>query len=211
MRYGKLTLYVGPMFAGKSSRLLLDYKASSDVEPFGKLLVKPEIDNRYADDKVVTHDKVSEPCFTIKKLNELPLKGYFRKLYKAFEQYKERDSDSYFRLYIDECHFFEDLVPSIKHFLSLGIDVICAGLDVTSTGDVFKNMEGAFGLADKIVKLRGRCQFCMGHSKYTLRKFSDDREVLVGGEESYIPVCGSCFDAITSGRVSLADKLKHSY
>lgn len=192
MRYGKLTLYVGPMFAGKSTKLLQEYNRVKRSQYTTSLLVKPIIDNRYAANEVVTHNGLGESCYVVKTLSEMFSAPWFRTKADKFE--KEKSSELYtMQVYIDECHFFEDLVPSLRCLLMMGIDVFCAGLNMTSEGKVFANMEGAFGLADKVQVFYGCCSRCLGKSKYTIRKFSDNRECLVGGSDLYEPVCGSCF------------------
>lgn len=212
MRYGKLKIFAGPMFAGKTSNLLLDFRSRMNAGCFFKILVKPKVDTRYANDRVVTHDSKSEPCYTTETLMDFFRTAPFKKLLKDFMMYRDRVSDSYFVFYIDECHFFEDLVPAIRYLLSEGIDVVCSGLDMTSTGEVFQNMEGAFGLADQVLKLKGRCSLCQDKSKYTARRPLEHQlenpEMLVGGSERYVPLCGSCFEAVKHGRVDLEKAIK---
>ncbi len=48
MGYGKLTVYTGCMFAGKTSNLLLE------AEKINAVIFKPSFDTRFSDTEVVT-------------------------------------------------------------------------------------------------------------------------------------------------------------
>jgi len=43
--------------------------------------------------------------------------------------------------------------------------------------------------ADSVTKLHGKCHFCEGKSLFSFRVAADDRQVLVGGEDKYVPTC----------------------
>ena len=62
---GKLETIVGAMFAGKTSELLkriLWAKHQSKKI----IVIKPIIDNRYAQEKIITHNDLSHECFSMK-------------------------------------------------------------------------------------------------------------------------------------------------
>lgn len=44
-------------------------------------------------------------------------------------------------------------------------------------------------LADRVDKVEGRCSFCDQPSLFTLRISASTQQQLVGGAESYAPVC----------------------
>lgn len=105
---------------------------------------------------------------------------------------------------VDEAQFFPDLLTIVTHWVedkSLHVRVV--GLD----GDAFK---GKFGqvldlipISDEAVKLHARCKFCLDQLKqnnfrgnilsitapFTKRMGSSKEQKLVGGPDTYVPVC----------------------
>ena len=76
--YGYLHIIMGPMFSGKTSRLINLYellKVNNEV-----LTINHTLDNRYGVNKISTHDKREIPCYNFKKLRiELEAEGiWFR-------------------------------------------------------------------------------------------------------------------------------------
>lgn len=44
-------------------------------------------------------------------------------------------------------------------------------------------------IAEKVIKLRGKCARCPGKSSFTARKICSQQVELIGGEEIYEPLC----------------------
>ena len=65
---GSVHLILGPMFAGKTTRLLERVKQLEESVSANILLLKSDKDTRYAKDKVVTHDGRGRECFPVKSL-----------------------------------------------------------------------------------------------------------------------------------------------
>jgi len=69
---GKLELVIGPMFSGKSTFLIK--KIRMMIEDKLKVLVlKPQIDNRYSDNNITTHNMEMESCYIITNLIDIKL------------------------------------------------------------------------------------------------------------------------------------------
>ena len=66
---GYLELFVGPMWSGKTSELLKIYKRYTfgDVAIISINYIR---DIRYGENIISTHDRISFPCKSIKKLSE---------------------------------------------------------------------------------------------------------------------------------------------
>ena len=67
---GHLEVFVGPMYAGKTSNLLqrvlwLNHQNKKI------LVVKPSKDNRYSEDQIVTHNQLSYPCISVTSLEDV--------------------------------------------------------------------------------------------------------------------------------------------
>ena len=64
-------------------------------------------------------------------------------------------------------------------------------------------------LADRVDKLAGRCKFCEQPSLFTLRIAASTQQALVGGEESYAPVCRDHYcrlDGVRNGALTEAEE-----
>ena len=67
---GTLETIVGAMFAGKTSELL---KRILWAKHQNKkiIVIKPIIDNRYSEKKIITHNDLSHECFAMKNWEEI--------------------------------------------------------------------------------------------------------------------------------------------
>jgi thymidine kinase len=178
---GCLTVYAGPMYAGKTTALIAELETSIEDNKT-VLVLKPKIDNRYATEDVVSHDGTSlrkETGHTVQclELNEsVPLK----------------DLEDIDVLLIDEAQFFNELCyESIPVYLEHGIDVIAVGLDMDSEGKGFGSMPFLLEQANIVYKLSSICSICGDEATRTFRKFtaSSSSQVLIGGNETYEPRC----------------------
>ena len=96
---------------------------------------------------------------------------------------------------IDEAQFFPDLVE----FCATAADhdgkvVYVAGLDGDFKRQPFplngqSPMMQLVPLADCVDKYLAKCRYCMKDAPFTLRTIQDERSVLVGGADMYVPVC----------------------
>ena len=59
----KLDIIIGPMFAGKSSELLRRINLLKVLNK-NYLVVKPQIDNRFSENHIVSHNAIKEKCVT---------------------------------------------------------------------------------------------------------------------------------------------------
>ena len=119
---GSLETIVGAMFAGKTSELL---KRILWEEHQGRniLVLKPKIDNRYAEQLISTHNNLSHECFAMNDWLEAKSKFEINK--KNFDI-----------IFLDEIQFMDpkETIKEVENFLQQGIDVVCAGLDQDSRG-----------------------------------------------------------------------------
>ena len=70
MPHSYLELILGPMFSGKTSKLLDIYKKETYCNK-GVLVVNYTLDKRYSDTHLSSHDKIMIPCTQVTKLNDL--------------------------------------------------------------------------------------------------------------------------------------------
>ena len=182
---GILTVYAGPMYAGKTTALIAELESSLEVD-LNVLVVKPSIDNRYSEEDIVSHDGVSLQQVTGHKVKRLPVDGII----------DPKDMENVNVLLIDEAQFFTDLCNNwVTLYLERGIDVVAVGLDMDSEGKPFGSMPYLLSLANCVYKLSGVCSVCSDDATRTFRKLSarSSDQVLIGGAETYEPRCFNCW------------------
>lgn len=181
---GKLIVVKGPMFAGKTSKLIEFYNLYKDQNPF---VAKPFNDDRYAGNMFLsTHDDVHVPCSPISHPRTL--------LNMAESEYSMR------RVFIvDEVQFFKPnqfIAAVVDLVYRLDSVVVLGGMHSDQRGVPFKALHTLSYLADEVYDVKGKCQYHPDRpSDYTIRTQPDSEyENPVGGAEKYASVCTDCFD-----------------
>lgn len=176
-----LQIYMGPMFAGKSStiiRLVNRYKS------IGKAICLATYsgDTRYNDDLYLwNHDALRVPCERWSELNS----------HRADTVVLASSI-----LIIDEAQFF----PDLKEFVLWAVEehnkhVIIVGLDGDADRKPFGQILECIPLADDIFKLKSFCKLCSDGTEalfsYCIKKKKE--QVQVGGADLYMPLCRKCY------------------
>lgn len=171
--HGLLEVIVGPMFAGKTSTLVQRILwASHRGMSIG--VYKPKMDDRYAEDEIVTHSKHRYSAKPIASIEEVDM-----------------SLDAYF---FDEIQFYDkDIVELVQKLLAEGKEVTCSGLDMDVYGDTFYNSAIMLGLASTVTKLTSVCAKSGATAYRTYMKSEATKgegpHVTVGGAELYEPRC----------------------
>ena len=172
---GKIELILGPMFSGKSTRLIelmrkYVYKAKKTI------MVKFYADQRYTDkSEVVTHDLIKYDSINCKILRN------------SFDTFKEYDV-----IGIDEGQFFADLVEVCEELALMGKIVLMAALNGDFRMEPFPVIQRIIAKADKIKLLKAYCFNCHKDAKFSLRIVQSNETVLIGAGEAYKPACREC-------------------
>ena len=174
---GTLETIVGAMFAGKTSELL---KRILWAKHQNKkiIVIKPALDNRYSETKIITHNNLSHECFAMQNWKQVNETFNFK-------------TDQYNVVFLDEIQFMEtsDTIQNIEFILENGIDVVCAGLDQDSRGKPWETSSMVLGLSDKILKIYGFCNVCGMEATKTYRKKEGGERTQVGSANIYEPRC----------------------
>ena len=174
---GTLETIVGAMFAGKTSELL---KRILWAKHQNKkiIVIKPALDNRYSETKIITHNNLSHECFAMQNWKQVNETFNFK-------------TDQYNVVFLDEIQFMEtsDTIQNIEFILENGIDVVCAGLDQDSRGKPWETSSMVLGLSDKILKIYGFCNVCGMEATKTYRKTEGGERTQVGSANIYEPRC----------------------
>ena len=180
---GKIELILGPMFSGKSTRLIelmrkYVYKAKKTI------MVKFYADQRYTEkSEVVTHDLIKYDSINCKILRD------------SFDTFKNYDV-----IGIDEGQFFPDLVEISEKLAHLNKTVIIAALNGDFRMEPFPVIARIIPKADKIKLLKAYCFNCHRDAKFSLRIVQNNDTVLIGAGEAYKPACRECHNYFSEER-----------
>lgn len=187
---GYLGLYCGPMFSGKTSRIL-SLSKQHDIVGIQNVIVNHASDVRYSkDNELVAHDGSRKQCVMAKELY-------------AFHDPSAPSDIAVFL--INEGQFFPDIVEWTREMVSApnSKKVFISGLDADYRAKPFGDWLNLIPFADYIEKLSGVCAVCKGSkSVFSMRVVDVDRQVLVGTNE-YMPACRKCFENSTIKELKL--------
>lgn len=175
-KFGWIEVICGSMFSGKTEELIRRLKraqfAKQKVEIF-----KPEIDTRYDESKVVSHD-ANEIRST-----PVPSSENIRIL-----------ADDVEVVGIDEAQFFDaGIVKVCNDLANRGVRVIVAGLDMDFKGNPFGPMPALMATAEYVTKVHAVCTRTGNLAHYSFRKTNNDKLVLLGETQEYEPLSRAAY------------------
>ena len=182
----ELHLIFGPMFAGKTTTLI------NKANEINKILNKDEIliinhssDIRYSENTFITsHDNIKIPCIAMSSLSNI------------FDFNSDYNSDYNISnikyIFINEGQFFPDLFDVIKQLMfKYKIIIYICGLDGDYRQEPFPKCKilDLIPFSSSVIKLNAMCSYCKNKAPFTKRIINSTDIVLIGGAESYQPVC----------------------
>ena len=156
------------------------------------IIFKPSRDDRYAKDKIVTHNGEEVKAIVVAKAQDL-LEHLNQGVNKGIEV-----------VGIDEVQFFDvlELIEVAKELANQGKKIIMAALDQAASGQPFPGMAELLVEADVIKKLHAVCSEC-GNLASRTHRLGDSRELIeVGGIEKYQPLCRACWFKLNQDRLN---------
>jgi len=177
-----LEIILGPMFSGKTSRLLEIYKQCIFCN-ISVAVINHSSDVRYDISTTIlsTHDQHKIPCFSFTTLSS---------------SLSNPDIFNAQVILINEGQFFEDLFPVVSQFLQQGKKIYIAGLDGDFERKKFGTILDLIPLCDKVTKLASLCSKCKDGTSgiFSMRLTQEKQQTLVGAD-NYIPVCRNCYQS----------------
>ena len=175
-QFGWIEVICGSMFSGKTEELIRRLKraqfAKQRIEIF-----KPQIDTRYDNEMVVSHD-ANEIRST-----PVPIASNIRLL--------ANDVDV---IGIDEAQFFDDEIVAVCNDLAnRGIRVIVAGLDMDFKGNPFGPMPALMATAEYVTKVHAVCTRTGNLANYSFRKTTNEDIVFLGETQEYEPLSRAAY------------------
>ncbi len=178
---GWIEVIAGCMFSGKTEELIRRIRRAQ-IARMTVAIFKPEIDDRYSPDQIVSHSDV--------KLQSTPV--------RTSAEILHRSADAQV-IGIDEGQFFDaGIVDVVEELANRGKRVIVAGLDQDYRGKPFEPMPQLLAIAEYITKTLAICVVCGNPADRTQRTSPSSERVLVGAKDTYEARCRRCFQPPSS-------------
>lgn len=188
---GYLEIIKGPMFSGKTTRLLDIHKKYSFCG-FDTIVINYEKDNRYSDVLLSSHDKRMIPC--IKTL-------YLSDIVNFNDIIKSKYYDTFLKakaILINEGQFFPDIVEWVKTAVEMyNKSVYICGLNSDFNRNKFGNWLDLEVFCDNVIMLHAFCSNCKKKPGLFSHRLSNELDIEIIGSDSYIPVCRNCYKLLT--------------
>jgi len=174
---GYLEIFIGPMFSGKTSKLINLYKQYSFCN-IPLAVINHSSDTRYDDTMLSTHDKIMIPCIQTSTLTNIT-----------------NNMDNVDVILINEGQFFEDLYDFVVDMLKFNKKIYVSGLDGDFKREKFGKILDLIPLCDKVTKMTSLCSLCKnGTPGLFSMRLTNEKEQMLIGSSNYIPVCRYCYE-----------------
>ena len=180
---GKLTVIAGPMFSGKTTKLLTLFSVLSNLD-LSILVFKAEAKKINGMGHTKSHDERPLPVIYIEQ-NEP----------EKILQYTKNNTIQ--KVIIDNINFFPKgpFIKVVKTLLAQGIDVYVNGLIYNYRKEEYGATKALMAMADDCIEQFSICVKCGGKAQHTER-IAGGTEVSIGTTgktiAKYVAVCSSC-------------------
>ena len=187
--YGWIEVICGSMFSGKTEELIRRLKRA-EIAQLKVAVFKPAMDQRYAQNNVVSHDSNEFEALAIK--NSRDLITY---------------AEGYEVIGLDEAQFFDqDIVEVCNTLANNGLRVIIAGLDMDYKGVPFGPMPQLMATAEYVTKVHAICSKTGRLAQYSYRLDPNDDLVLLGETQEYQALSRAAFVEAMQERKNKSDQ-----
>ena len=140
---GYLELIIGPMFSGKTSKLLEVYKQCTFCN-INVLVINYSSDTRYSDTMLSTHDEQMIPCIKTESIQDI------------LDNHDITDVEVFL---INEGQFFKD-IELVKYLIDHNKRVYICGLDGDFERKKIGKLLDLIPYCDNVYKLKSLCSDC---------------------------------------------------
>ena len=173
---GKIHLFIGPMFSGKTTRLRNSIQKLKNqnlktilVNYNNKKYIKEE-------SQLITHDLIREDCLSCENLTDILIQLI-----------------NYDVIGIDEGQFFSDLLEICNTLTRFGKIIFIAALSSNDQMKPYDNISNLIPFVDKIKLMKSYCFFCHKQAGFNLKIKKSKNIFIEERKENYKPVCKNCF------------------
>jgi len=181
---GYLEIILGPMFSGKTSKLIEIYKQYRfcDIEV---LAINHSDDTRHSALQMTSHDDHFINCIQSETIRHI------------IDKYIISHKTKPIVVLINEGQFFQDLQEGVSELVNkYHAHVYVAGLDGDFRREKFGHMLDLIPMSDKVYKLHSLCVLCKNGKKAifshrTMTSCTEQKQI--GAEDLYQPLCRDCY------------------
>ena len=191
-----IDLIIGPMFAGKTTELIRRLNIYAELG-LKTLYINSSLDTR--SNKIFsTHNST---IGKISKIDAIKIKNLC-----------EANFESYDVIGIDESQLFSNLKKyAINYTDNYGKKLIITGLNGDYLRSPFGEINDLIPYCDTISKLNPFCKLCadkkiISKAIFTKRITKSTETLLIGGKESYLPVCRKCYNITPDSDSNILDR-----
>ena len=191
---GYLELIIGPMYSGKTSKLLEIYKQCKFCK-MSVTVVNHSLDKRYHDTMLSSHDKIMVSCINTDNLHNLWFNDGMIDLTEHTDNTSYKNIRNSHVILINEGQFFDKLYNVVYDMLKNKKIVYVCGLDGDFERKKFGEILDLIPLCDNVTKLTSLCSICKNGSLgiFSMRTTNEKQQTVIGSE-NYLPVCRKCYD-----------------
>jgi thymidine kinase len=166
------------MFSGKTSELLRRLRREG-VARHPLQVFKPEIDDRYSVDEIVSHDSLRMRAEPVREWSQV-----HARLRPATEV-----------VGIDEANLLgPSLTMVVQSLVGRKLRIIVSGLDMDYLGHPFAPIPDLLAMADEVYKTAAVCMHCGCAAIHTQRLRHESDLIVVAAADLYEARCRACFN-----------------
>lgn len=175
---GSLHLFIGCMYAGKTTKLIETYKQSIENNKIVTIVTHSD-ETRYSVHEISTHDQKKISCVKYRSI-------------QSFIEHESAIIEKSDIILIDEGQFFIDLLMIIQLVEHYNKEVYVFGLDGDFKRNKFGRILDLIPICDTIEKLSAKCK-CGKNAIFSKRTIKNESQILVGSADAYEPNCRTCY------------------
>ncbi|MFM9944781.1 MAG: thymidine kinase [Bacteroidia bacterium] len=176
IKYDSIEIITGCMFSGKTEELI---KRINNAKALGlnTAVFKPEIDNRYDNENIVSHNGTRIERIAVKNSYEI------LNFINGVEI-----------IGLDEAQFFDaEIIENCKIIASQKIKIIISGLEKDFMYNPFGPMPGLISISKNITHLAAICHQCGDKAFHTFKKIKSESIIEIGENDIYEARCLACY------------------
>lgn len=177
---GSLSLFIGPMYSGKTSRMIQEANQSA-LAGHDCLVIKWAEDLRYGKREELS----SREGISLKSAPRTPNIGSISIV--ATKDLKSVDvPENITYIFIDECQFFAGVAKQADTWASMGFEVWGTALNGTSEREPWPEVSAMIPHIDgKLISLKSICNICKEKASFSGSYHNKRSQIQVGGHETY--------------------------
>jgi thymidine kinase len=198
---GYLEIIKGPMFSGKTTRIMDIYKKYNFCD-IKTMVINYEKDIRYSDDMLSSHDQIMIPCIKALTLHDVVniADASAVETHSLAASVSGKYAIEFLEtkaILINEGQFFTDIVEWVKLAVEkYHKNVYICGLNSDFKRQKFGNWLDLEAISDNVVMLHSFCSKCKRRPAIFSHRLSKEQELEVIGSDCYIPVCRKCYNEL---------------